>query len=438
MVIERLVVRHLYDRPLDTIVATWGISLIATQGVLILLGSTMQGVGTPFGSFTCRRLFLFDLPARADGRRRRLLLALYLLFYTHPLRHRLRARRSSFRTWREALGVDTRLIYSLTFGLGAALAGLTGGLYAPTMTMVPTHGRDLHRRSLRHRGRRRRRRVPRHRARRRRCSASSRRRMTSWQASSSARSALLVAVIIVIRVLPGGISGWHAERARHDGRSAKSADRGAGLAASLSHCWRAADARPRAVPSGPASSPSRSPRRRSIRSSPTATPSATPPISSPGSSWRWGSALVWGYGGALSFGQTAFFGLAGYAYGMLTINFGAAYGFTLLAVVLAVAVRRAVRARARLFPVLRRISGVFLGIVTLSVTLVFETLHGADRRPGMADRRGAAQRLQRHVRHAAADHPLAGRRHRAVPRHRALLPAAGAAGRLSISACACW
>ena len=40
----------------------------------------------------------------------------------------------------EALGVDTRLIYSLTFGLGAALAGLTGGFYAPTMTMVPTMG----------------------------------------------------------------------------------------------------------------------------------------------------------------------------------------------------------------------------------------------------------------------------------------------------------
>ncbi len=40
----------------------------------------------------------------------------------------------------EALGVDTRLIYSLTFGIGAALAGATGGLYAPTMTLVPTMG----------------------------------------------------------------------------------------------------------------------------------------------------------------------------------------------------------------------------------------------------------------------------------------------------------
>ena len=53
--LERLVIRHLYDRPLDTIVATWGISLIATQGTLIVLGSTMQGVGTPLGSFDARR-----------------------------------------------------------------------------------------------------------------------------------------------------------------------------------------------------------------------------------------------------------------------------------------------------------------------------------------------------------------------------------------------
>src|SRR6266852_6070676 len=39
-----------------------------------------------------------------------------------------------------ALGVDTRLIYSLTFACGAGLAGLAGGLYAPTMTLVPTMG----------------------------------------------------------------------------------------------------------------------------------------------------------------------------------------------------------------------------------------------------------------------------------------------------------
>ena len=85
-----------------------------------------------------------------------------------------------------------------------------------------------------------------------------------------------------------------------------------------------------------------------------------------------GLSLIWGYGGALSFGQTAFFGLAGYAYGILTINFGDAYGFTLVATVLAIAVAAAFSALLGYFLFFGRISGVFLGIVTLSVTLVFE------------------------------------------------------------------
>src|ERR1700728_2105658 len=50
-----------------------------------------------------------------------------------------------------------------------------------------------------------------------------------------------------------------------------------------------------------------------------------------------GLCLIWGYGGALSFGQTAFFGIAGYAYGILTLNFGADHGITLLSAVAAVA-----------------------------------------------------------------------------------------------------
>jgi branched-chain amino acid transport system permease protein len=39
-----------------------------------------------------------------------------------------------------ALGVDTGRVYLGTFGVGAALAGLTGGLYAPTTTIVPLMG----------------------------------------------------------------------------------------------------------------------------------------------------------------------------------------------------------------------------------------------------------------------------------------------------------
>ncbi|WGD32180.1 branched-chain amino acid ABC transporter permease [Ancylobacter sp. WKF20] len=85
-----------------------------------------------------------------------------------------------------------------------------------------------------------------------------------------------------------------------------------------------------------------------------------------------GLSLIWGYGGALSFGQTAFFGIAGYSYGILTINFGAAYGFTLVALVLAIALAALFAVLLGYFLYFGRISGVFLGIVTLSVTLVLE------------------------------------------------------------------
>ena len=86
-----------------------------------------------------------------------------------------------------------------------------------------------------------------------------------------------------------------------------------------------------------------------------------------------GLGVVWGYGGALSFGQTAFFGLAGYAYGVLTINVGSAYGFTLVALLLAVLIASAFAALIGYFMFYGRIQGVFIGIVTLSVTLVLST-----------------------------------------------------------------
>ncbi len=85
-----------------------------------------------------------------------------------------------------------------------------------------------------------------------------------------------------------------------------------------------------------------------------------------------GLCLIWGYGGALSFGQTAFFGLSGYAYGVLTLNVGAAYGFTVAAVVLAVALAAGFAALLGYFLFFGRIGGVFLGIITLSVTLAME------------------------------------------------------------------
>lgn len=86
-----------------------------------------------------------------------------------------------------------------------------------------------------------------------------------------------------------------------------------------------------------------------------------------------GLSVIWGYAGALSFGQTAFFGLAGYAYGALTINLGSAYGLTIISLLLSVVLAGLFALVIGYFMFYGRIKGVFVGIVTLSVTLVLET-----------------------------------------------------------------
>ena len=138
-ILERLLIRHLYGRPFDSIVATWAISLIASQGMLIIAGPTMPSIGTPLGgltiagiSFSAYRLIFL---AAAVGE----LIALYFLFM--HTRFGIYARATIQRPdMARALGLETNRIYAATFCLGAALAGLTGALYAPTMTLVPTMG----------------------------------------------------------------------------------------------------------------------------------------------------------------------------------------------------------------------------------------------------------------------------------------------------------
>ena len=82
-----------------------------------------------------------------------------------------------------------------------------------------------------------------------------------------------------------------------------------------------------------------------------------------------GLCLIWGYGGMLSFGSTLFFGLSGYAYGVLAINLGGD-GWTFLALVLSVGISALAALVLGYFLIWGRIGGVFFGIVTLSATLV--------------------------------------------------------------------
>lgn len=139
LVLERLIIRRLYQRLFDSIVATWAISIIATQGMLIVAGPSLEGIKTPFGSFELGGISFSVYRAILPAIAILLLGALYWLFVRTRFGVHSRAAMQDA-DMAKALGVSTDLIYSKTFGLGAALAGLTGALYAPTMTAVPTMG----------------------------------------------------------------------------------------------------------------------------------------------------------------------------------------------------------------------------------------------------------------------------------------------------------
>lgn len=77
-------------------------------------------------------------------------------------------------------------------------------------------------------------------------------------------------------------------------------------------------------------------------------------------------AFIWGFGGILSFGQTAFFGLGGYAYAIAAINFQDSTPAILLAIV----IPALFAAVLGYFIFFGRISDVYLGVITLTVTLI--------------------------------------------------------------------
>lgn len=137
--IEIVIVRRLYGRLLDTVAATWALGLILSQGMLILAGPSFEGISSPFGSFrvgnTSYSTYRLVLGAVAVA----LLVLLYILFMRtrFGLRSRATIQNPSVA---QAMGVDTSRMYTMTFALGSAFAGLAGGLYAPTTAIVPQFG----------------------------------------------------------------------------------------------------------------------------------------------------------------------------------------------------------------------------------------------------------------------------------------------------------
>lgn len=138
-VIERVIIRHLYGRMIDTMLATWGLSLALIGAATMLFGNTTLGISSPLpsvsiGSYSTSGYSLFMI-VFAIG----LLGALWLLLRFTTLGLCARATMQNARM-AAALGSNPGKIYSLTFGPGAALSGLGGALLAPITGVIPTIG----------------------------------------------------------------------------------------------------------------------------------------------------------------------------------------------------------------------------------------------------------------------------------------------------------
>lgn len=143
ILIERLVIRWLYGRPLETLLATWGVSLILQQAVRSLFGANNREVGNPSwmsGSFsmgdiqiTWTRLWIILFAIAV-------FLALIAVLKRTRLGLEMRAVTQN-RQMAAAVGIRTPLVDALTFGLGSGIAGLAGVALSQIDNVSPNLGR---------------------------------------------------------------------------------------------------------------------------------------------------------------------------------------------------------------------------------------------------------------------------------------------------------
>jgi branched-chain amino acid transport system permease protein/urea transport system permease protein len=138
--IERSVIRPLYRRPLDTLVATWGLSIVIRELLKIVFGAGSRNLPLPItatvriGSTTYPgyRIFLIGLAVAVMG------LVLWVFSRTE-FGLKVRAVIQN-REMASAMGIDATRIDQIVFGLGAALAGFAGAVMTPLVTLNPNVG----------------------------------------------------------------------------------------------------------------------------------------------------------------------------------------------------------------------------------------------------------------------------------------------------------
>lgn len=140
LLIEEIVIRRVYGRAIDTILATWGISIALKQAIIVIFGPAAISVSNPIPgatdlfsfSYPSYRLFIMAVSAGLAA-------ATYLVLYATLLGLQIRAVIAN-RAMAGSLGINTRLMDRCTFAAGAALAGVAGAVMAPIMSVDPQMG----------------------------------------------------------------------------------------------------------------------------------------------------------------------------------------------------------------------------------------------------------------------------------------------------------
>ncbi len=140
--IERGIIRTLYQRPLDTLLATWGLSLILIQGIRLIFGGQPKYVAVPkfldfqieanFIHLSGVRLFIIIFAIIIGA-------ITWFLMYKTTLGVRVRAVMQD-KEMAASFGIDANKIYSITFAYGAGLAGVAGALFGALKTLFPDMG----------------------------------------------------------------------------------------------------------------------------------------------------------------------------------------------------------------------------------------------------------------------------------------------------------
>ncbi|HZR03053.1 MAG TPA: branched-chain amino acid ABC transporter permease [Burkholderiales bacterium] len=131
LVLERTVIRRFYAAPIVAMLGTYAIALALREGVRMLLGGQFYSVIAPMvGSYSLGDVSISKWRAAVIGITVLVMIASYLLLTRTRFGLQMRAALENPALAR-ASGISTRRVYAATFTLGAALAGLAGGLMVP-------------------------------------------------------------------------------------------------------------------------------------------------------------------------------------------------------------------------------------------------------------------------------------------------------------------